>query len=64
MLLSFIIDVFCAAHSIGVGVNFRSIEDVNGKWDSDNDATAVAANARSLCTVDVRMDRWQKDSQF
>ncbi len=62
--LSFIIDAFCTAHSIGVGVNFHSIEDVNRKCNSDNDATAVTVNVRFFYTVVVRKDRWQKDFQF
>lgn len=63
-VLSFIIDVFCTAHSIGVGVNFHSIEDVNRNCNSDNDATAVTDNVRFFYTVDVRKDRWQTDFQF
>lgn len=62
--LSFIIDAFCTAHSIGVGVNFHSIEDVNRKCNSDDDATAVAVDVRFFCGVDVRTDRWQTDFQF
>lgn len=42
-LRSSIIDAFCAPCSAGVGVNFHSAGDVNGKCNSHNDATAVAS---------------------
>lgn len=47
---SFIIDAVCAPRSAGVGVNFHSAGDADGKCNSDNDATAVASTLpRSRC---------------
>lgn len=62
--LSVIIDVFCAAHSIWVRVHFNSIEVVNIKCNSDNDAAADTFNVRLFYTADVWSDHWLKDFHF
>lgn len=44
-------------HTVDAGVNFHSIENVNRKCNSDNDATAVTVNAHFFYAADIRAGR-------